>query len=663
MKRSTTIILIVVALVTVLPGCSLKKQLARADRRYDNGEYYEAQAKYRTLNRKLRGRENRSLKAEVNYKMGICYWRMSNFQKGAKCFQTAVKYNCDHRDALLYLGKCQLACQRYKEAKQSFDKYLAIDPGNAEAEEGLRSVEQNAVLRRGYSRFRLEEFRHFNSRRGSDLCPMYGNREDDNTVLFTSNRVDSKSKKKAKNSSITGAPENDIYTCHRNKAGKWEAVEVLKGGVNTVEDEGVATFTADGREMLFTRCEAKREGGQIFRSMRSGDEWTEATEVKLFDDSTITVGHPALSPDGEHLYFASDHSDGFGGKDIWVAERVEGKWGIPENLGFEVNTAGDEMFPYVADDTTLYFASNGHVGLGGLDIYRATRDTAGRWTVVNLLAPINSPYDDFGITFNPTGTEGFFSSGRNQRKQIEKIYHFYYSPISYTFEGTIVDQQGDPVAEAVVRLVGDNGDIVKQRARKDGSFSINLAVGRVKYVMMASRRGYLNASHRFNTDRGEMSQTYTNRFVLVSQYKAVKMDNIFYEFGRWTLTAESEAGLRSLVKILNDNPNITVEISAHTDMVGTDRVNEDLSQKRAQSVVNYLIHAGIDPERLTARGYGKQKPVMVSEEQARAYRFLHEGDTLTPEFISTLTPEQQELCNQINRRTEFKVLKTNYHLY
>lgn len=662
MKNRLFLILALIALLST--GCSLKKQLARADLRYENGEYYDAQLKYRGLQRKLTGRENRSLKAEVNYKMGICYWKLSNFQRAAKCFQTAVKYKCDERDALLYLAKSQLAMQKYKEAGQNFTLYLNIDPGNYEAEEGLRSIQERAELTRGRTRFRIEQFKHFNSRRGSDFCPMYSGREDDNTIMFTSNRIDAKGKKKkVKNNSITGVPENDIYTCHKNKSGKWETVEVVQGGVNTVEDEGVTTFSADGREMLFSRCQAKQEGGQIFRSQRSGAEWTEAQEVRLFDDTTITVGHPALSPDGEHLYFASDCDRGFGGKDIWMAEKVDGKWGIPENLGYEINTTGDELFPYLLDDTTLYFASNGHVGLGGLDLYVATRDTAGHWSVKNLLAPVNSSYDDFGITFNPTGTEGFFSSNRNQRKQTDKIYHFFYDPIVYAFEGTVVDEKGDPVSEAVIRLVGDNGDIVKQRARKDGTFTINLAIGNVRYAMMASHHGYLNASYRFSSPHTDVSQTFTNRFVLVSQFKAVKMDNIFYEFGRWSLTQESVTGLNSLIKILTDNPNVTVEISAHTDMVGSDKVNDDLSQRRAQSVVNYLISAGIDPERLTPKGYGKHKPVVVSEEQARQYRFLNAGDVLTPEFIEKLTPEQQELCNQINRRTEFKVLRTNYHLY
>lgn len=218
------------------------------------------------------------------------------------------------------------------------------------------------------------------------------------------------------------------------------------------------------------------------------------------------------------------------------------------------------------------------------------------------------------------------------------------------------------MGETTIRLVGNNGDIVKVRTKKDGSYRINLSLD-TKYVMMASHKGYLNASHILDTYELKDSKIFKNDFMLSSISKPVKMDNIFYEFGKWTLTEDSEAGLNSLVKILNDNPNIVIELSAHTDMVGNDKTNMDLSQKRAQSVVNYLINAGIDKERLQAKGYGKTQPVVVSSELAKKYKFLKEGDILTPDFILNLTDEQQEICNQINRRTEFKVIKTTYKLY
>lgn len=665
MKQKLSILLI---LILFLGSCNVRKQLAKADLMYESGEYFNAVNRYKKVNRRLKGKENKQLKGEVNYKMGICYWRLSDFQRSAKCMQTAIKSKTGNDTALLYLGKAMLAQQRYKEASTAFHAYLIIDPDNQEAQEGLQSVEQMPKLKKGFTRYRLEEFKHFNSRKNSDFCPMFVGMEDDNIVMFTSNRNSSltgrKNKKKEPINGITGVADNDLYMCHRNKAGKWETVTTAQGAINTSEDDGVCCFTRDGRTCYFTHCDANRAGGQIFKAQRSGMEWTEPVEVKLFDDSTITVGHPALNENGNRLYFVTDNSRGTGGRDIWFADQLEdGSWGIPSEMPAPINTKGDEMFPYVFNDTTLYFASNGHVGLGGLDLYVATCDTAGHWTVHNLLAPMNSPSDDFGITFNSTRNEGFFSSNRNQRKAIDRIYHFFFDPIVYAIEGKIVDEAGQPVSEAIIRLVGDNGDIIKSRAKMDGTYSVNLTVGGARYAMMASKRGYLNASYKFNTFRIEGSKLFTNDFTLVSLNKAVKMDNIFYEFGKWTLTPESEAGLKSLMKVLTDNPNITIEISAHTDMVGSEESNNELSFKRAQSVVNWLIASGIDPARITPKGYGESKPVVVSSELAKQYKFLKEGDELTPEFIMNLKSEQQEICNQINRRTEFKVLKTTYKLY
>lgn len=660
-RKAIIYILAIIVAGSVMTGCSLKKRIEKADLKYNSGEYYAAAAKYKKLQSKIKGKQNKSLKADVSYKTGICYWKLGSYQKAGRAFQTAVRNKCEQDDAYLYLGKCMLATEKYKDAKTNFNYYLAIHPNSQEASEGLRSAEQIATLRKGYTRFTVEEFKQFNSKKGSTFCPMYAGSDDQ--LVMTSNRTDTKSKKKVVLSDITGVRDNDIFGTKRNKAGKWEPLAALEGMINTAEDEGVTTLTEDGRTMLFTYCASDREAAQIYSSQRSGAEWTEPTEVKLFDDSTITVGDPALSPDGNWLYFVSDDERGFGGKDIWRAEKVGEKWGIPENLGYEINTPADERFPYVMNDSTIYFSSNGHIGLGGLDLYVATRDTAGHWEVSNLLAPINSNGDDFGITFSSDRSEGFFSSNRNQRKQEDKIYHFYYPPLTYAIEGTVVDEKGEMIGDAIIKLVGNNGEIVKTKARKDGTFRIELKTEAAQYVMGASHKGYLNASHSFMTTKSDESKTYENKFVLVSLTKSVKMDNIFYEFGKWTLTPESEAGLKSLVKILTDNPNITIELSAHTDMVGSEQANQELSQKRAQSVVNYLIKAGIAADRLTAVGYGESRPVVVSEEQARQYRFLTEGDTLTPDFIESLTKEQQEICNTLNRRTEFKVLKTTYNLY
>ena len=645
-------------LLFLLTGCSTAARLKKADRRYENGEYYAASEIYRKTQSKISTKKQKLLKAEVNFKLGECYRYTNNHNKAVRAYTAAIKYKCTDTIAYLHIAKSQLVIGRHADAKANFLKYLSFYPDSYEAQTGLESAEKWRELAKSFSRYKVTEAKEFNYRRTSDFCPMLIG-ENSDAIAITTNRDSETSKKK---SSVTGVPNNNIYISRKNKSDKWEPLEFIDGAINTIEDEGVTSFSADGKTMYYTIGDSKKEISQIWQSSRSGGEWTEPTLVSLFADSTISVGHPAISPDGNYLYFVTDAPNGYGEKDIWVATNDKGQWIVTDNLGSKINTSGNEMFPYMRGDGTLFFASDGHIGLGGLDIYMAVKDSVGEWMVSNLLAPINSAYDDFGITFNATGDFGYFSSNRNQNRPIDKIYQITLPPLEYAVQGFAYDEKGQPLGETTIRLIGDNGDNVKMRTKKDGSYKINLALN-ARYVMMASHRGSLNSSYSFDTHNLRDSKTYTNNFVLPSVYKPVKLDNIFYEFAKWTLTPESEQGLNMLIKILNDNPNIAMEISAHTDMVGSDANNIELSQKRAQSVVDYLIKAGIDAGRLTPRGYGETAPVEVSEELAKKYSFLNVGDILSQEFIETLSSSNQSICNSINRRTEFKVIKTTYNMY
>ena len=651
---------ILLCLVLLLTGCSTAARLKKADRKYENGEYFAACEMYRKSNSKISTSKQRKLKAVVNFRMAECYYNMNNHTKAVRSYTSAIRYRHNDSIAYLHLAKSQLATGKLADARKNFELYLESYPDCVEAQEGLKSVENAKALAEEFTRYQVSEAKEFNSRKNSDFCPMFMG-TDAESIVFTSNRTKSKNKKI--NNPITGVPNNDIYTARKNNSGKWEEVEVIEGAVNSDEDEGVVSFSADGKTMYLTRCLGNMPAGQIYQSSRSGGEWTEPTLIQLFADTTVTVGHPAISPDGSKLYFVIDADGGQGGKDIWMAVNEGGQWTVLENLGAAINTSGNEMFPYVRQDGALFFSSDGHEGFGGLDIYKAEQDSAGVWHVENMYSPINSAGDDFGITFSADNSMGYFSSSRGQRKPIDKIYRFELPELVYAIEGTAYDDKGEALGETTIRLVGDNGDNVKMRTKKDGTYRVNLSLN-TKYVMLASHRGYLNASHQFDTHGLVDSKLFENNFMLTSLSRPVKMDNIFYEFGKWTLTADSEAGLQGLVKILTDNPNIAIELSAHTDMVGNEQNNRELSQKRAQSVVDYLIKAGIDKGRLTPVGYGESKPVVVSEELAEQYKlFLKKGDVLSPEFIEGLTAEQQEICNQINRRTEFKVTKTTYNLY
>ena len=397
-------------------------------------------------------------------------------------------------------------------------------------------------------------------------------------------------------------------------------------------------------------------------STRSSAKWGKGTRASIVKDSVTALGHPAVSPDGKYLYYVSDAVGGFGGKDIFRSRLVGNDFGPMENLGPDINTPGDEMFPYVRDSVTLYFASNGHPGMGGLDLFKATQDSTGKWHVENLKAPINSMGDDFGITFEGDKEKGFFSSNRNDARGYDHLYSFELPVITIFIEGIVSDVDENPIEDATVRIVGKDGLNEKVLAKKDGTYRVELERD-IRYVMMASARGYLNQNFELKTGPEEKNETYIVDFYLSPISKPVVIENIFYDFDKATLRPESQKALDEMIKMLNDNPNVTIELGAHTDRKGSDQYNERLAQRRAQSVVDYLIAGGIEKERLEAKGYGESVPKVINKKMAKNYDFLNEGDVLTEEFILTLTPEQQEIADQINRRTEFKVLRTNYNLF
>jgi len=374
------------------------------------------------------------------------------------------------------------------------------------------------------------------------------------------------------------------------------------------------------------------------------------------------VAHPAISPDGQTLYFVSDSKLGLGGKDIWKATLVNGECKFIENLGPEINTSGDEMFPSVRADGTLYFASNGRPGFGGLDIFKATPKKDGSWIVENMGMPINSSGDDFGITFSGGSDKGYFSSNRSELKGNDAIWSFELPELAYGVEGKVVDEKGTALPDAVIRLVSRTGVNARVQTKKDGTYRIKLEKD-MDCIMLASSRGYLNQKNKVSTQGLTDSKIYTVNFQLSAISKPIQLENIFYEFGKWDLTPASENGLQVLVKILNDNPNITIEISANTDYVGNNESNKILSQKRAKSVVDYLISRKIASDRLSSVGNGKEKPVVVDADLAEKYSFLKENDVLDEGYVIKLTADQQAIVNQINRRTEFRVLKTTYKLY
>ena len=674
-----------------LSSCSIQQRVKRADKKFAIGEYYTAADLYKSCYSRLSTKKDRELKGYVAYKQGECY-RLINNPRAANCYQSALrcKYHLQDSTIFLHAGQALQYQGKYKDAAKSYDLYLEKHPDDYVARAGKYACTKIEEWKKEGTRYKISEAKVFNQRRTSNFAPMFIGSNTD-ALMFTSNRQEKAkggTKKIKRPSNVTGQQLFQLYQTRKNAAGEWEDIELAEGLYNPEAEDskqendttgggkqagtaemGVCCFSKDGRTMYFTYSKpinGQDLGAKIYKSERASGEWGEAQEVKLFADSSITVGHPALSNSGDTLYFVSDAEGGEGGKDIWMAEQDGGEWVNAQPLGKGINTSSDEMYPYIHEDGSLYFASNGQPGYGGLDIFKAVRDTAVTdstvWLLYNMGAPFNGAGDDFGITFAGDSQDGFFSSNRNDKKGYDKIYRFWLPEMEFYAEGVVNDEEGNPLSEARLRLVGSDGTNSKVNARRDGTYKIKLKRD-VKYVMLATARGHLNAKEQWNTLNLKDSKTYTMNFALSPISRPVKMENVFYEFGRWELTQASEAELQKLVKLLNDNPNITIELSAHTDLVGNESFNQELSQKRAQSCCDYLIRNGIEKERLTPVGYGKSKPVVCDKALNKQYPFIPIDQALDEAFILSLPADKQEVCNQINRRTEFKVVKTTYKLY
>lgn len=632
-------------------------KLATANEQMERGEYFDASKTYRKIYNKLTKREERPQRAEVAFKMAECHRALNQYARAAAAYSNAARYGYPDSTIYLRLAQMQHAQGQYGAAIKSYNEYLSWKPNDKLAQNGLVGARM-AQDKSGQTRYVVKNAKLFNSRR-ADYSPMYSDRSLDQ-IYFTSTSEKSTGTHR---SEITGTKKGDIWFATKNEHGEWKRPEIVEGELNTEFDEGTPAFSPDGSTMYLSR--ARREPNahtavEIYTSQRSDAKWSAPVKFDITADTLSSYAHPAVSSDGNWLYFTSDMPGGYGGRDIWRINLRE-RQGSLENLGEWINTPGDDMFPSFRSDSVFYFASNGHPGYGGLDIFRAEQTPSGGWSVTNMGSPVNSAGDDFGITFGE-GESGYFSSNRGDGRGYDHIYSFELPELKILISGWVLDRDEEPVPNAVIRIVGNDGSNQKQFAKPDGTFSFPLDRG-VSYVMLAGARGYLNAKQEFTSDIAEEDAEYSVDFILASINKPVVIDNIFYDFDRATLRPESKTALDEMAQVLRDNPNVTIEMASHTDRKGSDEYNLRLSSRRAQSVIDYLISVGIEPERLQSQGYGESRPKTITKKLAREYPQFEEGTVLTEEFILSLDPENQEIADQINRRTEFQVLSIDYQMY
>lgn len=646
-------------LLLLMSSCGWENSVKKGDQSWALGEYNDAANFYRKAYSTIPSKE-RTKRGEIAYKMANSY-RLTNYTTRAiGGYMNAIRYKHPDYKALFYLAEAQRKNGEYKSAAKNYELYLQHEPADALALNGLESCTLSPEWKNSPTRYIVRRSTIFNGRR-CDYSPAYAGKETDQ-IYFTSTRDQAKGNNI---NGITGMKSSDIFFAKKNDKKVWQQPEVIESDVNSDFEDGACCFTADGKTMYFTRCRidpTSPVSAEIFVSQRTGAAWGTAQKCVIIKDSLSSVAHPAISPDGHYLYFTSDMPGGYGGKDIWRVPVSNIGFGAVENLGEAINTAGDEMFPTFKENGELYFSSNGHIGMGGLDIFCAKQDSTSIWNIENLKYPVNSAGDDYGMTFEPELQRGFFTSNRGDARGWDHIYSFELPELTYTVTGWVYDKEGDPLPKATVNIIGKDGTNIKVSMNGDGSFTQKLNRGE-NYVMLANCRGYLNFKQELKTDTISENKNYELEFPLASITKPVLIENIFYEFNKATLTAESTKSLKELVKLLNDNPNVTIELSSHCDYKGNDAYNERLSQSRAESVMKFLLAEGIEKERLSAKGYGEKEPKLANKRIVKTLTFLKEGDILTEEFITKLTNEQQEICNAMNRRTEFKVLRTTYKLY
>ena len=649
----------------ILTGCSAEHAMKKGDKYYALGEYFDAATQYRRAYAQTPVKE-RKLRGQRALKLADCYRRINYTQRAIAAYRNALRYGQQDSMTSLYLGQQLLKNANYKEAGKVFDDMLvdsvaAQSPAFAKilAQNGKRSAQGAPVWKQEGSRYTVKRENIFNSRR-AEYSPVLGGDAYDR-LYFTSTRNEATGDEL---SGITGTKNADIFMSQKDEQGKWQRPQVIDSELNSNDDEGACCLTPDGHTMYLTVCKTDNNYpryAKIASSRRSDAAWTKAQEVELTRDTLSLFAHPAVSPDGKWLYFVSDMPGGEGGKDIWRVRLSETSMGGVENLGAPVNTPGDELFPTFRPNGDLYFSSNGHEGMGGLDIFIAKPNAFG-WQLEHPGFPLNSQGDDFGMTFEGMLNKGYFSSNRGDAHGWDHIYSFENPEIIQTVKGWVYEQEGYELPQAIVYLVGNDGTNLKLSVKGDGSFTQQIKPN-VDYVLLGTCVGYLNHKEELRVEPAEDSEEYVLQFPLASITAPVLIDNIFYDFDKATLRPESTEALDKLVVLLNENPHVTIELAAHCDYKGSEEYNVRLSQRRAESVIRYLIQKGIAKERLQAKGYGKGSPKKIRKKLIEKYTFLKENDVLTEDYVRTFTPEEQEICNQLNRRTEFRVTSTTYGMF
>lgn len=661
MKQFTKLTLIAGAIICMSSPVVAQKALAKADLAFENHQYFSAVEQYKSA---YTGAKKADVKAKILYRTAFSYQEINDMKSAETYYQKAIAAKYPDPEAVVRLADVLKSQGKYPEAIAEYQNFKKLAPSDPRGDKGVKSSELAQQWKDNPGRYKIENMALINSKE-SDFSPTYSDKKY-NTLVFTSTREGVNQKQDI----TTGQNHSKMYETKLDKNGKWSTPILLAGAVTSVFNDGAAAISKKGDFMLMTRCpeiKSKVSGCQLYMAKKQGSGWAEPVKLPFNQDS-VQFGHPALSADGKTVYFVSRMKGGFGGLDIWktVYDAKGNSWSLPQNLGPQINGSNDEMYPYVSDDSkTLYFSSNSHPGMGGLDVFKAEIGADGKFTKApeNLKVPLNSGADDFGIVFEGKKQRGYFSSNREGGKGSDDIWSFYLPPLVFNLEGNVVSSggskgigKGEPVSSAKVKMQGSDGTINDATTANDGKYAFKLKEN-VSYtvtietskqtVSTTYKDGYLASKDMGAlTTAGEKdSKTFKKDFEVVPVEKEIRFPAVLYDLGKADLRPESKDSLNFLYQTLIDNPTIVIQLSAHTDSRGSDAKNLVLSQARAQSCVDYLANEKKIPlARMSAKGFGET-------------RLLVKDDVIN----KAKTKEEKEALHAKNRRTVFGIVNWDYN--
>ncbi len=679
-----------------------RPKIARqGDDYYQGKEYSKAIAIYRKAYGKVKSRTE---KAEISYRLGECYRYTAQYKAAEAQYRRAIKAGYTQPEAYLGVAEMLKYQVKYSDALVAYEDMAKVFPSDERAKQGIESSKQALAWLSAVTRYQVGPVSDLNTKAHEYGLAFDGRQGTHEELLFSSTREGGIGKRK---DGWTGQQFADIYTTKRlnadgsarggkkgkgaakvdptaARAQKFSAPELLPEPVNTMDHEGSPAFDGKRRSLYFTRCmDVKRAqlGCAIYVTRRAGQTWQDPTPVVLTQDSSRSVGHPSINDDETLLYFAGDLQGTLGGKDIWLAtyDKRKRTWANPVNLGALVNTKGDELFPFIHDDGYLYFSSDGQPGMGGYDLFRVKVGEDGLPTgeAENLKAPLNSPGDDFNIILRPGGLrDGYFVSNREGGTGGDDIWSIYEVPLKYGLRGTLKSEKDQsPLANATVKISGSDGFTGTVMTDKLGRFELidDKLAADVNYSFAFEKKKFLNGGAKSNTmgltlDKYVFSES-ENVFRYTMDVAAtmapieypVILPELYFALAKWDLNDKSRSALDTVFRTLVLNPNIVIELRSHTDYRDADDKNQALSQKRADTCVKYLISKGIDPARLVSIGMGESQPFEIPQNyKGMGKELFPAGTVLTEASIRKMPASQQEVANQINRRTDFRVIRDDY---